>query len=304
MSDMILLKDKRVHRIKTVILIFLLTVFPLTGLFSYNWPVDEPVITSTFGEDKWGSFGRGIEIFGNAIEVSPSDDGQIIFYHDNSVSAGAIPSGVGSFAVVEHERKLRTLYGSIDFEPGIENKQIITTSESLGRAGNTGKSAKPHIFFAVIDSEFEQYVNPLLLLNSIIDSKPPVIRETGIKTPAGYQMVNRSAVVKAGRAEIYAEIFDPCMSEDFFCPMAPYKIYLFLNGEEIFYLSFESLITEDGRPVIQSNTGLEYSDYYKEDGKLSLGNINLVPGESRFEILVCDYAGNEASRSFKLRVVE
>ncbi len=277
---------------------------PAAGLFSYGWPVEEPVVTSTFGEDKWGSFGRGIEIFGNGIEVSPSDDGEIIFVHDNSAVPGAIPSGLGSFAVVEHERKLRTLYGSIDFEPGIADKQKIKASESLGRAGNTGKSAKPHIFFAVIDSEFEQYVNPLLLLNSIADSKAPVIREVGIKTPAGYQMVKNNDVIKAGQAEVCSEIFDPCMSEDFFCPMAPYKIYLFLNGEEIFYLSFESLITADGKPVIQSNTGLTYSDFYMGDGKISLGKINLVPGESRFEILVSDYAGNESSRSFKLTVVE
>lgn len=289
---------------RTAILISVLMLFPILTLFSFGWPVDEPVVTSTFGEDKWGSFGRSIEIYGSGIDVSPSENGEMIFYHEDSTAYGNLPSGFGSFAVVEHERKLRTLYGNLDFVAEIGDIGKITKDDSLGNAEATGKFLKPHIFFAVIDSEFEQFVNPLLLLNSIIDSKAPVIREVGIKTPAGYSPVEREAVITAGWAEICANIFDPCMSDDFFCPMAPYTIYLFLNGEEIFYISFESLITESGQAVIQSNTGLTYSDFYSEDGRISLGKLNLVPGESRFEILVSDYAGNESSRSFKLRVVE
>jgi len=285
-------------------LMAVLLIFPAVMVFPFGWPVDEPVVTSTFGEDRWGAFGRGIEIFGSGIDVKPSEEGEVIFYHDNKEVFSRMPSGLGSFTVIEHERKLRTLYGSLDLEPGFENFGKVTTAQSLGKAGFTGKSVKPHIFFEVIDSEFEQFVNPLLLLNSIVDSKPPVIREAGINTPAGYRAIKREAVITSGRAEVWAEIFDPCMSGDFFWPMAPYKIYLFLNGEEIFYLSFESLVTESGEAVVQSNAQLSYSDYYKSDGRVSLGEINLVPGESRFEILVSDYAGNETSKAFNVVVIE
>ncbi|MBI9105104.1 MAG: hypothetical protein JEZ04_00075 [Spirochaetales bacterium] len=291
-------------KIFTGTFISVLLFFPVLTLFSFGWPVGDPIVTATFGEDKWGTFGHGIGISGSSIEVYPSEKGEIVFYYENSEVFSQMPSGLGSFAVVEHERKLRTLYGGLDLSPELENSEKITTEDSLGKAGLTGKSDKMHLFFAVIDSEFGQFVNPLLLLNSIADSKAPVIREVGIRSPAGYQLIGREAVVSAGRAEIQAEIFDPCMSEDFSRPMAPYKIYLFLNGEEIFYISFESMITEASEAVVQSNASLLYSDYYKEDGRISLGDINLVPGEFRFEILVSDYAGNETSRAFKIRVVE
>ena len=282
--------------------VLILTV-PVGFLFSFNWPVADPIVTSTFGGNKWNTFGSGIEIYGNGLDVSPSADGEVLFYEDNSVGS-VIPSGLGGFAVVEHARKLRTLYSSIDLNDGIEDFKSITTADVLGTAGISGKSSKPHLYFAVIDSEFEQYVNPLLLLSSIADNKPPVIREIGILNYDGYAAVDKKAVVNSGEAEILADIFDPCMSEEFFCPMIPFKIHLFLNGEEVFYVNFESLRSESGSAVVQSEHELHYMDFYKEDSKVSLGEMSLVPGDYRFEILVSDYSGNETGQTFQLTVIE
>lgn len=272
-------------------------------LFSFNWPVLEPVITSTFGGEKWQTFGSGIELFGNGIEVRPSEDGEVIFYEDNSSFSG-IPSGLGNFAVIEHDRKLRTLYASIEPVSDIEKLNAITAADLIGTTGHSGKSVQAHLYFAVIDSEFEQFVNPLLLLNSIVDNKSPVIRELGISSDTGYLKLEKKAVVNAGKAELLADIYDPCMSDDFNCRMAPFKIHLFLNGEEIFYVNFESLRYKSGKAVVQSHEDLPYPAFYKGNGLISLGDISLVPGDFRFEILVSDYSGNETGRTFQLTVVE
>ena len=287
-----------------VIIAFSMLIFSAADLFAYSWPVDEPVVISTFGERRWGNYGRGIEVSGSSGEVHPSAAGELVFYFEDDDAVSRMPSGLGSFAVVEHERKLRTLYGGLELDESIGDKGPVGEDSLLGLAGQSGQTVDPHIYFAVIDSEFEQYVNPLLLLNSVIDNKKPVIRDVGLDTPAGYRSIGRNFVAKAGRTEIIAEIFDPCMSDEFFRPMSPYKIYLFHNGEEVFYLSFESIITAENRSVVQSASELHFGDFYKADGRISLGEINLAPGESRFEVLVSDYAGNESSRVFKIRVVE
>ena len=280
-----------------------LLFFSAQSLFSYNWPVVEPLITSTFGGDKWESFGSGIELYGENLDVRPSEGGEIIFFEDEK-SNSSLPGGIGNFIVIEHERKLRTLYAGIDPVGNIQDLDSVTVSDVIGRAGYSGKSARPHLYFAVIDSEFEQYVNPLLLLNTIVDNKSPVIRSLKLETEIESVSIEKSATVTAGKAELLAEIYDPCMSDDFFCPMAPYKIQLFLNGEEIFYLNFESLRYDEGRVVIQSHKDLEYSEFYRDDGFISLGALSLVPGDYRFEILVSDYSENETGRTFKLLVVE
>jgi hypothetical protein len=273
-------------------------------LYSFNWPVTEPIVTSTFGSSKWSSFGIGIEIYGNGMEVRPSDDGELLFYQQDHSSPRSLPGGMGAFAVVEHERKLRTLYGSLDLTDGVEDYTSVTASDILGRAGDSGKSSKPHVYFSAIDSEFEQFVNPLLLLNSIPDLKAPVIREIGIQTSSGYYPAGGKEFFEAGDAELFAEIFDPCMAEEFFCPMAPYKIQLFLNGEEKFFINFESMASENNSFVIQSKSKFSYSDFYKGNNRISLGTISLVPGEYFFELLVYDYAGNETIREFKISVLE
>jgi hypothetical protein len=94
------------------------------------------------------------------------------------------------------------------------------------------------------------------------------------------------------------------MAEEFFCPMAPYKIQLFLNGEEKFFINFESMASENNSFVIQSKSKFSYSDFYKGNNRISLGTISLVPGEYFFELLVYDYAGNETIREFKISVLE
>ncbi|HAK46698.1 MAG TPA: hypothetical protein DCO79_12375 [Spirochaeta sp.] len=284
-------------------LIIIFTAFSTQFAGAFNWPVIEPVITSTFGGDKWDSYGSGIEIYGDGLEVRPSEDGELVFF-ENMERPGTLPSGIGNFVVIEHDRKLRTLYASIDPVANVEELNSFTTAEIIGVSGGSGKSSKPHLHFAVIDSEFEQYVNPLLLLNSIADNKSPVIRAIGLGSESGFMTIEKKTVVKAGKAEIIAEIFDPCMTEDFYYTMAPYKIQLFHNGEEIFYLNFESLRYESGHAVIQSNKDLKYTDFYKDGGFVSLGEITLVPGDSRFEILVSDYSKNETGRTFQLTVIE
>ncbi len=282
-----------------LILVFFLTV--LSGISAFDWPVADPLITSTFGTEKWGGFSSGIDLSSDSAGVSPSEAGEVIFYADaNSICA--IPAGLGSFVVIEHERKLRTIYGNLE-EGSIETESTsVNTDDIIGLAGQSGNSVKPHLFFAVLDSEFEQYVNPLLVLNSISDTEKPVIREIGFSTASGYYPVSGKPVLQAGNAELTAEIFDPSLSSAYFAQMAPYKIHLFLNGEEIFYIGFESIVTSDGLSMTKTPVEISAPDFFKADGKVSLGRINLVPGESRFEILVSDYAGNETSRSFRITV--
>ncbi len=242
-------------------------------------------------------------MYGEGLDVRVSEAGEVIFFDDGK-SADRLPDGLGSYVVVEHARKLRTLYAGLVPADDIEQKSGVSASDIIGKSGSVGKSSKPGLSFAVIDSEFEQYVNPLLILNSIVDNKSPVVREVGLRTEAGYTKIGKKGTVKAGKAELIAEVFDPCMSDDFFCTMAPYKIHLFRNGEEIFYINFESLRYEDAGAVIQSQKEVLYGDYYRGDGFISLGELTLVPGDLRFEILVSDYSENENTYAFQLTVTE
>ena len=289
--------------IKQVLFSLILTAGFTASLYAFNWPLSEPVVTSTFGSEKNGGFGNGIEIYGSETAVHPSESGELIFYRGKN-SSSRLPSSLGGFAVIEHERKLRTLYSNLMLSENIDEMTAVETFDIIGEAELFGTTVEPYIYFSVIDSEFEQYVNPMLLLNSIVDNLAPVISEVGIRGDEGYTPLADKTVIKSGKSELLAEIFDPCMSDPNVCRMAPFKIHLFLNGEEIFHLTFESISSNDDLPYIQAEQKLKYNEYYRDNNLISLGEINLVPGDSRFEILVRDYAGNETGIKFQLTVIE
>ncbi len=286
-------------------IVFSLLFFSLSALLvqAFNWPVTEPVVASTFGQNKWDTFGSGIEILGEGVEVRPSEDGEVIFY-DSGSRYSELPGGLGPFAVIEHTRKIRTLYSGLALSDGISRLKTVTTADVLGTAGSDEEPGSPNLYFSVIDSEFEQFVNPLLLLNSIVDNKAPVIKEIGVENESGYTQVDGKAIIQAGKATILADVYDPCMSDKYYSRMAPFKIHLFLNGEEIFYVNFESLRSEEGDSIVQTETELRHSDFYSDNGFISFGETTLVPGDSRFELLVSDYSGNETGRTFQLTVIE
>ena len=294
------MKSQVLQRISAAVLLFLTAVF---NVHAFNWPVDDPVVLSTFGSPARESFRGGIELDGQGDEVRPSENGELLYYNDINSGFSNLPSGLGSFAVIEHDRKLRTLYGGIQLSDSLKGADSLKSSDILGKITGEAGAGTAGFSFYVIDSEFEQFVNPLLLLNSIPDTIFPVIRNVSVEISGELFPVGRESVVKAGKAELLADIFDPTMAEGLSRKMAPYKIHLFLNGEEIFYICFESLLALDEGSRIMSNRDLDYSDFYK-DGMLCLGEINLVPGEFRFEILASDYPGNETSRTFRLTVVE
>lgn len=290
---------------KFKLFLFCLAFFILTetALFAFNWPVDEPVVTSTFGSRRNDNFGNGIQISGTTPGVHPSQNGELIFYHDSS-NYSSVPSSIGDYAVIEHERKLRTVYSNIELAENTGRLKMVKTADYIGVVSPSYDSGVPGMYFSVIDNEFEQYVNPMLLLNSIVDSMAPLIIEAGLLTESGYTAIEDRAVIKPGAVELVADIYDPCMSDITKCRMAPFKLHLFLNGEEILDLTFESISSDKGNTYVQSEKRLLYNDYYKENRMVSLGELILVPGDSRFEILVSDYAGNETGLKFQVTVAE
>lgn len=289
-------------RKKSLLNIFLF-LSVLNPLFPISWPVEDPVISATFGQDKLGSFNNGIEISGKNVEVKPSESGEVIYYSEESNNS-IIPSVMGDFIIIEHERKLRTLYASIDFEKQPELYKKVSMSDVLGRTANIETESDSCLFFALMDSEFQQFLNPLLLLNTIVDDKFPIIEEVGIQTSKGYKKIMEDTNISSGDAQILLKMYDPSMTKEETFRMMPFKIHLFNNGEEIFFVAFESIRYEDGKAVVQTQNELFYSDYFRDDGFVSLGKMNLVPGKSRFEVLISDYSGNEKSFSFNLTITD
>ena len=107
------------------------------------------------------------------------------------VGVGYNPNGYGHFIQIEHGR-LTTLYAHLVAKPNFEVGAAVTTEDSIGNVGTTGRSTGPHLHFeTIVDGN---RVNPYELLKyvtgervveteEIIDEEIVEIPEEDIKTP-------------------------------------------------------------------------------------------------------------------------
>lgn len=280
-------------------IIFYLLVFNAVLVYSLQWPVENLVVASTFGEKRGDYYLSGIDIGGGEQDVVSVSEGRVVYYHEEDSPVSDIPSGLGSFIVIEHERSLKTSYAHLKKGSVVKNRQNVNRGEKIGVIGDTGASSGKRLHFEVIDGELNQIVNPLKLLSERNDKSKPVIKDIYLKLGDADKkaLSGRREKVKTGNYSLIAQVYDICEASDYFRPTAPYSISVYLNGEEVIEVSYDSLVIENGSMVLSSNS-LSADEYYisEDDWTVKIGEINLVPGTIRLEISVKDFAGNETTR--------
>ncbi len=283
------------------LLIFIYLAVNTMLLFSLQWPVEKRILKASFGERRGDYYHTGIDIGGGEQQVVSVADGEVVYYQDGENNSSVIPSGLGNFIILEHDRQLRTTYAHLKNNSIIKDRDKFTAGEVLGLIGDSGAANGPHLHFEVIDRELNEIVNPLVLLPALGDRTKPVIKDVFIKSSSGgeYQkLVNRSEI-KAGKYDLSALLFDTSEHVNYYCQIAPYKINIYINGEETAVIIYNS-IRKNGNSLVMSSNLKSINDYYisEDNWQVYIGQFELKAGTVRIEISVSDYAGNEAVREF------
>ncbi|MDZ7795085.1 MAG: hypothetical protein U5P10_15770 [Spirochaetia bacterium] len=116
---------------KNVISILVLSMFfysAVSTLYSFEWPVKDPQIVSSFGSKAGESYNKGIEIFSSAGVVSPIEAGELVL-RSSEYAKGVhdLPSPLGNLAVLQHERGIQSIYGHLG-SPGQWRKFLFMIS--------------------------------------------------------------------------------------------------------------------------------------------------------------------------------
>jgi len=270
-------------------------------LAAFEWPVENKVLTATFGESRWDHFHTGIDLGGGAQEVRPVESGEVVYYQDDFRGARTPPSGLGSFVVLEHERGIRSLYAHLEAGTVSRLPDRVDVTSAIGTIGDSGASLGKHLHLEIIDSEIGSYVNPLLVLPSLADTIAPSVR--GIRyLPANAddstapEVLLPGARISSGLHRLLVELFDRSEYVAYFCPMAPYRITGFMNGSEIFDFTMDSLAERQGELVIgRGDASVGFERLYYDDWIIDAGPVPFRVGEIQIEIVVRDLAGNETS---------
>ncbi len=281
-------------------------------LFAFQWPVDNPVLTATFCENRWNHFHGGIDIGGGEQDIHPIDDGEVIFFFDSERSNSKLPTGLGNFLVIEHARGIRSLYAHLAEDSLISGKTEVKKEDVLGIIGDTGSSLGKHLHFEVSDKELRQIVNPMRLLPELTDRKSPTINSIqlmpglfdGAAAPmspfSGRYEPRSGDEIAPGIWTVLLDVFDLSQYVSYVCPMAPYRVQIFLNGELSRSLVYDGLGENGDRLELIQAKGVYFDTLYLEDWLINTGPITIPEGAVKIEVVASDYAGNESSRLVSL----
>lgn len=286
-----------------VVLLPVALCLALSGAVSaLDWPVAQPVVTGTFGEYRGDHFQNGTDIGGGAQPVHPVLPGELVFRYDEGSDYSSVPRGTGSFVAIQHAQDLLTVYNHLSKGSLGAETDSVMPQDTIGTIGDTGDATGSHLHLAFYDEQTASFVNPLAILPPVADHQKPVIRrvllsigDTLVPTPTQSAVgVDPQPAIAAGRYQILAQLYDPRQDVAYNWPMAPYSVRVSLDGKEIRAIVFDSLRVKDGRAVLGA-TDLDLDAVYRPDGLMELGTADLRSGESRLDIDVRDYAGNEAA---------
>jgi len=275
----------------------------VSTLYSFEWPVDDPQIGSTFGSQAGESYIKGIEIFSSAEAVSPIEAGELVL-RSSEYAKGIhdLPSPMGNLAVLQHERGIQSIYGHLG-SPVKEDVPFYNITEQLGTIGSSGTIKAELVYLQIIDSEVNRYVNPLLSLPSIGDNSEPQLKEVTLSSAVDSFPLEGTTSVPQGSYRLSINTFDESSAGGTVHRMAPYSIKVYINGEAKDSLSFESLTVRDWNLVPTAPPALEAAELYSGPWEFQLGKVNLQPGEAAIEVFVNDFSGNEAVRTYRIEVL-
>ncbi len=306
---------------------------------AYAFPLDSPLrVSGTFAELRGNHFHAGIDLRTQGVEGKPVYAADRAYVSRINVS----PSGYGKAIYLQHPDGNTSVYGHLSrFSDKIErylmieqyrlkkneitkylkpNTIQIGRGEEIGKSGNTGGSAAPHLHFEVRKSN-GKVINPLKYF-TLRDTLSPVIKFIGIvpldsqfayypKAITKQNIQNKIVYLPAGHYAIAAYWSDYFV--DFNNKLGVNKMKLFVDNK----IAFEAEIKDfqfNHRKYIYLHTnyglkmrnGLSYTNlykvkgnilpYYKGDGKIDLQAKQKV----KVQVFLEDEAGNKTHLDFYL----
>lgn len=265
-----------------VLIISILAV--LTSL-SFQWPITNAKVTSTFGESRWDHFHDGVDVINTTMKINPVAKGNIVYFWDRSLFPLENYPGAGNYKVLRHGKKYYSIY--MHLEDGMSVKNSYGPNDIIGYIGNTGHSFGKHLHFGLLDINSNKSINPFTLIPAINDLKKPVVSEYAIRIEDKYFYIRKGTKLRLTRHyPLLINIHDSIEGRE---RLGIYKLSCDFNGQNVLNIVFSSIGFIKNELTIQ---GKPFDDLYDSKGFYKLKNITYNDGENNLKVTAEDFAGN------------
>ena len=270
------------------LIITLLSVINSYAIYS-PLKINNPRLTSSFGEFRSDHFHNGIDIGGNLLEIYPIDSGELIYYFDEVDDPTRRVYGVGNVAVVEHTNQTRSYY--YHAEKNSLNKKIksVTTNDIIALTGNSGRSGGAHLHLTVEDMSQNKVINPLYTIPEFEDDRPPMIWGIYLRTePALIHIREGMSIRYSGEIKIFVKANDFTGN----IPLGLKNVKIYMNEKLMREYDFEELVIKNNVYYVKPNYTFE--EVYGVDSHFYRGGV-FSPSRGKqykFTAEITDFGGH------------
>jgi len=279
-----------------------------SGLMAYDWPSTDMQIVRSFGQRASDTALPGVEVQTLSPLLASPENGDVVFvFQPGSQVVQNLPSGLGGFVALAHEDNLRTVVTRVTTND-LGTKRSFVRGEPLGTAEvQPGASESRHRIF-VFDQQLGELVNPLLVFPALADERSPIVldvRAAAEGQSASVSLLGQSSLA-VGYWDLGIVVFDPVTL--FPAPgkdrgpeaqRGVYAVEAYLNGTEVFNTALDSILEKDGRWQVKG-LGRFLQDVMVRDQEWRLGQVFFNQGTNILELVVRDFHGNQAGRTFRI----
>jgi murein DD-endopeptidase MepM/ murein hydrolase activator NlpD len=282
----------------------LLIAISLAGgsAFAMDWPLAPPRLAATFGTFAKGRVVTGVALTGDAGLVRSSDEGEIAFALEEGAHPAGLPTPLGSFVVVAHQKDMTAVYSHLARGTISTYLRKARQGDILGKPGSSGWIEGVGLLFQVYDRRAGAWVNPLLVLEPLADDKPPVIRSLALSRGDKTYALGETGSVPQGRYRISTDVADPPDAAWTVGLLAPFAIRLSVDGAETAKGVFDVAKAREGVLELFAQSPVPARELRTREGRYALDERLFTRGRATIEVRVEDAAGNKRSASWTIVV--
>jgi hypothetical protein len=277
------------------VIVYISVVVCAVSFLSFRWPLDNPKITSTFGESRGDHFHDGIDIISSSRKIHPVLPGSLVYAWNKSLFPFDQYSGSGNYKVLSHQDNLITIY--LHLEDSEDVSPTYNDTDSVANFGNTGRSFGNHLHFGIIDFKKHSAINPYKLLPELVDKKPPVIGPYAMRINDKMVTIrNKSKIRITQDWPMLVKIIDQINGGE---RLGIYELKASFNGEPVCDSRFETIDSAKNGLTI---SGKNFDNLYDKDGYYKIEGFKYRSGLNTFTVTASDFSGNQTVDTFTIDI--
>jgi hypothetical protein len=262
---------------------------------SFRWPINNPVLTSTYGESRGDHFHDGMDFVSSDSKVFPVKDGKLLYAWNRSLFPLENYWGGGNYKIIKHDEDIVSVY--MHLQNGEKLEQEYTENDAIGHAGNTGRSYGNHIHFTILNQRIKESINPSSVMPPYIDEKKPDIKYFYIRIDDRYVRINENSDIRLTRHyPMLVEISDSSSGRE---RLGIFQMKVNFNGKDVLDVKYDKIELSGEKYTV---SGRIFDDIYDPAGYYKIPEIKYREGLNKFIITVSDYSGNVSEKKFDINV--